>query len=233
LDCPKDKEGNVTLGGKDTLTCTAKGANLGTITKVKLYSSGQTNSNTQADSAEGDFAPTTGDPSSGKVTFAQSILAGLGGGYKVVLVDYGGIETTTSVALNFSTSPSVSSVTPQKIDLTENFPILFKITGARLNTVAFVVLTSPDGKISDSFKVNATTAASSVSFEMDKTSKIAQVDATTPVNFKLSLKTSEPEATVVDTAQTVTVQPAPKAKPATPKPAAPKPAAHRAASRRP
>jgi hypothetical protein len=182
LTCsPLDTAGDIPLDGKDSITCTVSGANLGSVVKIRLR-----NTSDQKQSVDGPFKVAQGDPTSGTVAFPEKDLVG-GASYAIFMLDKADIETATSApSIHIAAVAAATDAKPNKIDLAIALPATVVIAGSHLKDVSSIWLTSEDKTVEEEFKPSSQ-SDTSLSIEILTTSKVAQVDASTkPVVFNVS-----------------------------------------------
>jgi hypothetical protein len=221
LTCsPLDAAGDITLDGKDSISCTVSGANLGSVVKIRLR-----NTSDQKQSIDGAFKVSPGDPTAGTVAFPETGMVG-GASYAVLMVDKSDMETATSASpIHLAAVASATEAKPSTIDLATALPAKVVITGSHLKDVSSVWLTSADKTVQEEFKASSL-SDTSLSIEIAAASKVAQVDASAkPIVFRVSFEIpkSDASSSANGISITVTGKAAVAGKPLVkPKPPAPK-----------
>ncbi|MDE3106206.1 MAG: hypothetical protein KGK08_13635 [Acidobacteriota bacterium] len=184
LDCdPLDSSGDVLLNGKAAITCKLKGANLGTVAKVRLRSSAD-----PSQTVDSSFVMTPGDPTSGTASFDQKSLTA-GATYSVSIIDKTDIESGTSTGdLKVADAATVTGINPSTLDPTKMAsPQPVAMEGTNLRDVSSVILTSADGTVHDEFTPTSATDTT-LQIQLSSTSPVATVDTSkSSVSFNISL----------------------------------------------
>ena len=172
LQCtPTDDSGNLVFNSplKDTVTCSAKGANLDKFAKLRLR-----NASDLSDTATAEGSVTvSGDSTNATVSFQASTLLGLPQpSYAVFGVTANGVEQNTSQYLHLSLNPVVTGYSPSPLDFTaKSSPTSLALSGYHLSKVTSATLNDQSNhKVSLTKPAPTPQTDSSVTFNVDANS---------------------------------------------------------------